>query len=244
MAGGFVPGFAARHDAAAALLVSAFPAPSFAALDLRDRAAANMPKSFVPEGPRHFSPADPGGAKPTEGWNPLDPTTPQTQQLDAIAAAHAAGYAAGLAAAAEAAKADGRDDALISGVALELGASSRMDRELIAQQLRETVLALVTKLVGEVGIAPDILARRIDAAAGLLADAAESALLRVHPDDVALLDGRLPATIFAAGDPGLARGSFVLESASTLVEDGPTLWLEQLSLALERVSVPDMSPPC
>ena len=63
-------------------------------------------------------------------------------------------------------------------------------------------------------------------------------MLRVHPDDVALLEGRLPKSIFAAGDPAVARGSFVLESASTIVEDGPELWLDQLAQAIERVPVP------
>ena len=72
----------------------------------------------------------------------------------------------------------------------------------------------------------------------MLADAGESALLRVHPDDVALLDGRLPDTIFAAGDAGVERGGFVLESASTVVEDGPERWLEQLAQAIDRIPVP------
>ena len=116
----------------------------------------------------------------------------------------------------------------------------RLDRELMARQLRQTVMFLVTRLIGEAGISPDILARRIDSAAEILADSAESALLRVHPDDVALLEGRLPKTVFAVGDADIARGSFVLESASTIVEDGPELWLEQLALAIDRVAV----PPC
>ena len=54
----------------------------------------------------------------------------------------------------------------------------------------------------------------------------------------ALLEGRLPATIFAVGDAAIARGSFVMESASTIVEDGPELWLDQLAQAIDRVAVP------
>ncbi|RZM09613.1 MAG: flagellar biosynthesis protein FliH, partial [Sphingomonas sp.] len=87
---------------------------------------------------------------------------------------------------------------------------------------------------------PELLGARIETASELLADKAESAMLRVHPDDVALLDGHLPKTIFAVGDATLARGSFVLESASTIVEDGPELWLEQLTQAIDRVSVPPL----
>jgi flagellar assembly protein FliH len=44
--------------------------------------------------------------------------------------------------------------------------------------------------------------------------------------------------VFAVGDVHVARGSFVLESASTIVEDGPELWLEQLAQAIDRVAVP------
>jgi flagellar assembly protein FliH len=73
----------------------------------------------------------------------------------------------------------------------------------------------------------------------MLSDHAESAMLRVHPQDVALLDGRLPTSVFAVGDAGVARGSFVLESSSTIVEDGPELWLEQLAHAIERVAMPE-----
>jgi flagellar assembly protein FliH len=237
----FTPGFVARHEPAVALRVGAPPPPAFAAVDLRERAAG--PRSFFPQGgPKHFSPAEPG-AKPTAGWNPLDAHAEQTV-IDPVAEARAAGYAEGLAAAAaERAAADAarvRDEALLAGLSAELG-GGRIDREAIAGQLRAAVLTLVTRIVGEVGIAPDILAARIDAATKLLADAAESALLRVHPDDVALLHGRLPANVFAVGDPHLARGSFALESASTLVEDGPDLWLAQLEAAIDAVPTP---PAC
>jgi len=111
----------------------------------------------------------------------------------------------------------------------------------MAGQLRQTVLHLVSKLVGEVGVAPDVLAARINAAVDMLADSAESALLRLHPDDVPLVEGKLPATIFPVADPHVARGGFVIESASTIVEDGPDLWLEQLAQAIDRVPIP---PPC
>jgi flagellar assembly protein FliH len=120
-----------------------------------------------------------------------------------------------------------------------LGAAGRVDRDRIARQLRQTVMLLVAKLVGEAGVSAELLAARVAAATDLLADAAESAMLRVHPADVALLEGRLPDTIFAVGDAAVARGAFVLESASTVVEDGPELWLEQMAAAIERAAVPE-----
>ncbi|WP_034157883.1 FliH/SctL family protein [Sphingomonas sp. ERG5] len=236
----FAPGFSARHNAAAQILHQAFSMPDegFSPFDLRARAKPSGPVHFSPQvNPKHFEPADPE-ANPTEGWDPFDTGTP-SGFVDPVATAHSAGYAEGIAAAlAEAGEASERDRALLAQLGEALRADDRLDRERMARQLRQTVLFLVSKIVGEVGIAPDILAGRIDSAAEILADSAESALLRVHPDDVALLDGKLPRSVFAVGDLAIARGSFVLESASTIVEDGPELWLEQLALAIDRVAVP------
>ena len=234
----FVAGFAARHDNSAHLLARAFAPPEgFAAFDprARARAAPAGPVSFAPQspsppGPRHFSPADPA-TNPTAGWNPLDPVS----AVDPIETARAAGYAAGLAAARGS---EARDADLVAQLSAALIAGDHVDRKRIAEQLRRTVLMLVEKLVGEVGVSSDKLAQRIERAVDLLADTAESAILRVHPDDVALLDKRLPATVFAVGDAGVTRGGFVLESASTIVEDGPAHWFDQLTRAIDQMPVP------
>jgi len=232
----FVAGFAPRHVGAADAIARAFAVTAdFAAVTVVAAAVA---------GPRHFSPAAPGH-KPCAGWDPLDPESPAVAlAAEAVEVARAAGYAEGHAAAlaeagaiAAAAQADAaRDRALLRDLGDAL--AGRLDREAMADRLRRTVLALVEKLVGEAGVSADLLAGRVEAATELLAEPTESALLRVHPDDVALLDGRLPASVFAAGDPHVARGSFVLESASTVVEDGPALWMEQLGQAIDRVPVP------
>jgi flagellar assembly protein FliH len=227
----FVAGFAARHEqSAAGTLAAAFAAaPGFAPVDVRDR---------VHGGPRHFSPANPD-CNPTEGWDPLDPQAEIAAEIDPIEVAHATGFAEGLAAAqAAAAESAARDQQLVSELLEALKFGGGFDREAMAGRLRQTVMFLVSRLVGETGVAADLLANRVDAAADLLADKAEAALLRLNPDDVALLDGKLPTTIFAAGDANVTRGSFVLESASTIVEDGPELWLEQLAAAIERVPTP------
>ena len=244
----FIAGFAARHDAAAAALHQAFsPQPAgFAAVDLIEvRSPVGFTPRATPAGPmpepepemvapKHFSPAD-REANPTAGWDMMDPCLDATPFIDPVEAAHAAGFAEGMAAAQ--AQAQLQEDALLVGIQAALS-GGRIDREALAGQLRQTVLFLVSKLVGEVGVAAERLAGRVEVASEMLADAAESALLRVHPDDVALLQGRLPDTVFAVGDASVARGSFVLESASTVVEDGPALWLDQLAQAMDRVPVP------
>ncbi|URW75556.1 flagellar assembly protein FliH [Sphingomonas donggukensis] len=239
----FLPGFASRHDAAAAALGAAFALP--AAFETRDLTARPKPRGFAPQGeagPRHFAPRDPD-ANPTEGWDPLDPSLDQAGDpkgfVDPVAAAHAAGHAEGYAAAlAEAAADAGRDAALAAALGTALGQGIAFDRDRIARQMRQTVLLLVARLVGDVGVSAELLAGRIESAVDILADSAESALLRLHPDDVALVEGRLPKTLFPVGDAAIARGSFVLESASTIVEDGPDQWLAQLTAAIDRVAVP------
>lgn len=234
MSDAFQAGFAARHDAAAHLLHQAFAPPQ--------GFAAKSPTAVGASAPRHFSPAD-RASDPTAGWNPLDADQPIGEVLDTVAVAHAAGFAEGQAAASVAASAErGRDRQLLADLATALAASGRIDRERVARHLRQTVMLLVAKLIGEAGISPELLAARVAAAAEMLADAAESALLRVNPADVALLEGRLPSSIFAAGDASVARGSFVLESASTVVEDGPELWLEQMAAAIDRVAMPAPAP--
>lgn len=252
---GFVAGFASRHDTTANLLQQAFapPAPGFTPRDMWATLEREMGRGGAPAataaadergpGPKHFSPADRGGDKPTHGWDPLDAEAEPTAFIDPVETAHAAGYAEGLAAAAAATREAGdRDAALVTELAAALANGHQLDRDRIAQQLRATVMLLVGKLVGECGVGADMLNGRIEAAAEMLADASESALLRLHPDDMPLLSDALPKSIFAAADPHLARGSFVLESASTLVEDGPELWLAQLAEAIDRVPLPSTLP--
>ena len=258
----FVAGFSARQNAAAAALQQAFTPPGgFARTDLPGlaglgidlgsgpisfRARAPMPggqPATEPAGevkPRHFHPVNRAEDAP-ENWDPFAACEHGAEPApDPIAMARAAGYAEGVEAATAEFQAlaagQARDGQLIDGIAQAL--ASRIDRELIAGQLRHTVMALVTRLVGEIGVDADRLTARIEGAVDLLTDAQESAMLRVHPDDVALLDGRLPQTIFPVGDPTIERGSFVLESASTIVEDGPRLWLDQLAAVMDKVPVP------
>ena len=250
---GFTSGLAARHDALAQALQRAFSVPQgFAPADIRDTFVRGAmqgegPTGFAPrsDGPKHFSPADPA-ANPTEGWDPFEldaaanAAAAASDFVDPIEVAHHTGFEEGFAAGLADARAGAdRDRALIEGMVEALGAEGRLDREQIAQRLRQTVLYLVAQMIGEVGVLPDRLAKRIETATDMLSDAAESVMLHVHPDDVALLEGKLPKTIFAVGDAAVARGGFVLESASTIVEDGPELWLEQLSQAIERVAMPN-----
>ena len=145
-----------------------------------------------------------------------------------VATAQAAACIEGMAATvADLGETRAHDRAMLSELAVALRSGGAADREQIARQLRQAVRLLASGLV-----ASDILARRIELAAERLADSNESALLRLHPDDVGPLEGKLPITVFAIGDAGVGRGSFVLESASAIIEDRPEQWLEQLAQAM------------
>jgi flagellar assembly protein FliH len=232
----FVAGFASRHDQAGAALRRAFAA----------KGVAFAPRDMTPEPPpqpdarpKHFEPAD-READPTEGWDPFDTTQSTSGFVDPIATARAAGYDEGVAAAlAEVAANAARDRQLFDGLVAAINDDRRIDRDRLAGHLRQTVLHLVRQMVGETEIDGDLLGRRVKLAAGMLADDAESAVLRLNPEDMKLVDGHLPENIFAAGDASVERGHFVLESSATIVEDGPGLWLEQLAQAIDRAALPE-----
>jgi flagellar assembly protein FliH len=234
---GFAAGFAGRHADIGDALRRAFAPPAAFAPTAPGQPARPAPAP-VADGPRHFHPAD-RAANPTEGWDPFE--APTVSSDAAIAAARTEGYADGLLAARdEASAARMQDQALLASLAAALADAAWLDRERFARQLRQTVLALIAQLVDEAGIDGDRLAARVAAATDLLADSAECSMLRLHPDDLPLVQGRLPSTVFAVADAAIARGAFSLEAASTIVEDSPERWLEQLGQVIERVPL----PPC
>lgn len=205
------------------------------------------PVHFSPApGPKHFRPADPA-ANPTAGWDPFDPLgakkspEPEPQAApDTTEAARAEGFAEGMAAAEKMTAAAIRDNLdAMERLASALDRVGALDREALAARLRQTVLYLVTRLVGETGVSTDLLSARIEAAVQLLADTTEPVALRLNPEDHALVQGRFGGRIAASADPGLERGGFRIETRSTLIEDGPSAWLTQLAAAIDRAPLPD-----
>lgn len=242
----FVPGLAARQGGlgiAEALQRAFAPPMEFAARALGPRPVVTPDTAPMVE-PRHFSPAEPGH-RPTEGWDPFDasqeivPPKPDVPFVDPIAAAHEAGYAEGLAVArAEMEAIAQAQNALLGQISEALAQGAHFDRERIASHLRQTVLHLVSRMIGETGISGDLLAARIEAATEMLADSAETAILRLNPAEIALVEGKLPKTMFPIADAAVPRGGFVIESPSTHIEDSPDSWLEQLTQAIDRVPLP------
>ncbi|HWW64297.1 MAG TPA: FliH/SctL family protein [Sphingomonadaceae bacterium] len=107
----------------------------------------------------------------------------------------------------------------------------------LAALLAETVERLVRQIVGEVAIDGEILLERAANAAALIAEEASPARMRLHPDDLARLDGAdLPVEKVA--DPALAPGTVLLETGEGWIEDGPAAGLEKLRIALDRMGAP------
>jgi flagellar assembly protein FliH len=216
--------------------------------ELGIEALARADAAPPPSEPRHFRPAHPG-LKPTAGWDPFDPHGGRTpppppasepeQAFDALEAARAEGFAEGMAAAERMAAARGEADAsALAQLTAALEALAPIERDGLAARLRQTVLYLVTRIVGETGIAPERLSARIDAAAQLLADSSDPATLRLNPADFALLEGRLPARVLTIADGQIERGGFRIETRTTAIEDGPAAWLGQLAAAIDRAPLP------
>jgi len=170
------------------------------------------------------------------------PEEPPTQPLDEPPAepeddpqerAFAGGYAQG-AADAEAAYAEAMalQDAARARIELSFGRlNADLTRELEAR-LRDTVLALCTPLLTGYAADPDALAARVTIAAAMLARAADERVIRLHPEDLAMLGQRLPEDWHFEPDPALERGALRVEGSAGGVEDGPGTWLRALSDAL------------
>ncbi|KUR72719.1 hypothetical protein AQZ52_05675 [Novosphingobium fuchskuhlense] len=147
--------------------------------------------------------------------------------------AFAAGYAQG-AADAEAAFAAAIAEADAARTKIEL-AFARLDADLMREleaRLRDTVLALCAPLFGEYAANEDALAARVKVAAGMLARAADERVIRLHPEDLALLAARLPEDWHFEPDPALERGGLRIEGSAGGVEDGPATWTRALADAL------------
>lgn len=161
------------------------------------------------------------------------PPPPEEPEEDPETRAFAAGYAQG-AADAEAALREAltQQDALRTKIELAFG---RLDADLVREleaRLRDTVLALCAPLLGEYAANEEALAARVKVAAGMLARAADERVIRLHPEDLALLGQRLPEDWHFEPDPALERGALRIEGTAGGVEDGPGTWTRALSDAL------------
>lgn len=162
-------------------------------------------------------------------------TPPPLDLIDPLDQAWHEGFAAGKAegeaqaAAREQAEADQRARLELGLARLDAEQSEQLRRQLIA-----TVAALCEASLAPLALDPELLARRVGIAVAMLARADDARVLRLHPEDLALIARQLPAGLQVEADPALERGALRIEGAHGGVEDGPEQWrravIEALSL--------------
>lgn len=146
---------------------------------------------------------------------------------------YAEGYAKGFSDGTAQAEARAAQDAEARGrIELALGRMTDAEMLRLETRLRETVLALCEKTFEPLTIDPDALTSRVAKAVALLRRSVDERLLRLHPDDAVLLEGRLPEDLRVEPDPTLERGELRFETAEGGVEDGPGQWRRALCEAL------------
>jgi flagellar assembly protein FliH len=101
----------------------------------------------------------------------------------------------------------------------------------LAALIGETVLRLVSQIVGDVAIDPDWLANRARRAAAIIGQCDDARSMSVHPDDFALLKGAdIPLSLVA--DEDMPRGSIRIGCSAGWIEAGTALYLDMLRAEL------------
>lgn len=106
-----------------------------------------------------------------------------------------------------------------------------------AAVLSEAVKRLVAQIVGAVGIDEAALIERVRTIAAMAAEDDETARIRLHPDDRALLADAMPDFDLVA-DATLLPGTIVAETGAGWIEDGPAVRMEKLRALLDRMGCP------
>ena len=154
---------------------------------------------------------------------------------DPCASAYAAGYAEGMAKAhREAAERERIEAASREALTLSI---TRLDRDMeeeLRERLRETVVALCEAAIAPLALDSAALEKRIERAASMLARIDDERVIRLHPDDLALVAPRLAEDWDVQPDPALARGAIRVEARTGGVEDGPEQWRCAIAEALAR----------
>lgn len=160
---------------------------------------------------------------------------PAAEPDDPLSVAWAAGYAAG----AGQAQTDAASQARIEAEARDRLSLSftRLNRELeelLRQRLRDTIAALCETALAPLALNEAALMRRIERAVAMFARADDERVIRLHPDDLALVSAQFSDEWQVLPDAALERGALRVESANGGVEDGPAQWRMELAEALEQ----------
>ncbi|MFM5930615.1 MAG: FliH/SctL family protein [Novosphingobium sp.] len=165
---------------------------------------------------------------------PVPMPEPVEEPQDPLELAFADGFAAGMAAAQAEAAAQAQDN---EQAAHKLGLSlSRLDADMaetLRQRFVDTVMALCEATLVPFAMDSDALAIRVERAVAMLSRADDERVIRLNPDDLKLVAGKLDQQWTVQPDPALSRGELRVETANGGVEDGPAQWRRALAEAFE-----------
>ena len=160
---------------------------------------------------------------------------PEAEPDEPLAVAWAEGYLAGTGQAqAEAAQQAQAEAAARDAMSLSFTRLGREMEELLRQRLRDTIAALCETALAPLALDEAALMRRIERAVTMFARADDERVIRLHPEDLALVTAEFRDDWHVVPDPALERGALRVESASGGVEDGPAQWRMELAEALQQ----------
>lgn len=102
----------------------------------------------------------------------------------------------------------------------------------LATMLSQSVIRLVTQIIGEVPIDEDVLKARCEAVAACIEGDDARTVLEVNPQDMPLLEMEHMGVALAAG-ADLPRGSVRLATSDGWIEDGPDVRLARLKALMD-----------
>jgi len=188
--------------------------------------------------PRHSAPFTSWQEAHSEAPAPHVDMEPEidTEELVDIEAVRAAAIAQGFAAGIEAGRreADKEREAL-QRLAIGLEMLRPEPTIGLGAMIATTVERLVREVMGEVEIDVDTLMDRAQAAAALIGEETRPAVLKLNPEDLVRL-GNADLPVGVEADPTLAPGDLRLETGAGAIEDGPSVRLERLRVALDRIA--------
>ncbi|MCJ2186852.1 FliH/SctL family protein [Novosphingobium beihaiensis] len=197
------------------------------------------PRGFTPD--KRFGALAGAGPEPEPAPAPEPEPEPETpppaedEAPDPVAEAFAQGFAAGHEQAQTEAQARAAEDAAaFEGLKLSFARLDAALEEELRLRLRDTVTALCEAALAPLAIDEDALMRRITRAASMLARADDERVIRLHPDDIKLIEPRLAEDWQVQPDPKLERGTVRIESQNGGVEDGPATWRLAIAEAMHQ----------
>lgn len=154
---------------------------------------------------------------------------------DPVAEAYARGFADGAAQAREEALSAERErDAARAAIELAFARFDEASAAELAERLRQTVHALCEEAVLPLALDAEGLASRIETAVALLRRSQDERRVLINPEDLPLVQDRLPEGLTVEPDASVERGGLRIETADGGIEDGPTHWRRILAEAFRE----------